>query len=62
MILLDRREAGRFRAAVRRCVAGRPRGLAPYVVVRRKSDGQKGSLEFQHHPRYYFRFQLDELT
>lgn len=29
---------------------------APYVVVRRRSDGVKGSLEFQHHPRYYFNF------
>ena len=27
---------------------------APYVVVRRKSDGLKGSLEFQHSPRLYF--------
>ncbi len=27
---------------------------APLVVVRRKSDGQKGSLMFQHHPRFYF--------
>jgi hypothetical protein len=33
--------------------------LAPYVVVRRKSDGQIGSLEFQHHPRFYFNFQPD---
>ena len=32
---------------------------APYVVVRRKSDGRKGSLEFQHHPRFYFNFALD---
>jgi len=30
---------------------------APYVVVRRKADGVKGSLEFQHHPRFYFNFQ-----
>jgi len=30
--------------------------LAPFVVVRRKSDGHKGSLEFQHHPRFYFNF------
>lgn len=30
--------------------------LAPYVVVVRKSDGQKGSLEFQHEPRFYFGF------
>jgi hypothetical protein len=28
--------------------------MAPYVVVRRKSDGRRGSLEFQHHPRFYF--------
>lgn len=27
---------------------------APFVVVRRKVDGVKGSLEFQHLPRYYF--------
>jgi hypothetical protein len=27
---------------------------APFVVVRRRSDGQKGSLEFTHHPRVYF--------
>lgn len=32
--------------------------LAPYVVVRRNSDGQKGSLEFQHHPRIYYNFHL----
>jgi hypothetical protein len=30
--------------------------MAPYVVVRRKSDGVKGSLEFQHQPRFYFNF------
>ena len=30
--------------------------LAPFIVVRRKSDGQKGSMEFQHHPRFYFGF------
>ena len=29
---------------------------APLVVVRRKSDGKKGSLEFQHNPRFYFNF------
>jgi hypothetical protein len=33
--------------------------MAPYVVVRRKSDGRTGSLEFQHHPRFYFNFLLD---
>lgn len=31
--------------------------MAPLVVVRRRSDGRKGSLEFQHGPRYYFNFQ-----
>lgn len=30
---------------------------APVVVVRRKSDGKRGSLFFQHDPRYYFDFQ-----
>jgi hypothetical protein len=31
--------------------------LAPYVVVRRRSDGQRGSLLFQNHPRFYFAFE-----
>ena len=31
--------------------------LAPFLVVRRRSDGTKGSLEFQHDPRFYFNFQ-----
>jgi hypothetical protein len=31
--------------------------MAPLVVVRRKADGVKGSLEFQHQPRMYFNFQ-----
>jgi hypothetical protein len=30
---------------------------APLVVVRRKSDGKKGSLEFQPQPRLYFNFE-----
>lgn len=30
--------------------------LAPFVVVRRRSDGVGGSLVFQHRPRFYFRF------
>jgi hypothetical protein len=30
---------------------------APYVVARRKSDGQRGTLMFQHNPRYYFSFE-----
>ena len=33
--------------------------MAPLVVVRRKADGVKGSLEFQHQPRFYFNFQPD---
>lgn len=33
--------------------------LAPYVVVERKANGVKGSLEFSHSPRYYFNFQED---
>lgn len=33
---------------------------APYVVVRRRSDGALGSLEFQHHPRFYFNFEADQ--
>ena len=33
--------------------------LAPYVVVKRRLDGRKGSLEFQHHPRLYFNFVVD---
>ena len=31
--------------------------MAPFVVVRRKSDGTKGSMEFTHSPRFYFNFQ-----
>ncbi|TWT64387.1 hypothetical protein [Rubinisphaera italica] len=31
--------------------------LAPYVIARRKSDGQQGSLMFQGSPRFYFSFQ-----
>lgn len=30
---------------------------APYVVVRRRSDGVLGALAFQHQPRFYFNFQ-----
>lgn len=33
------------------------RFAAPLVVVRRRVDGVKGSLEFQHQPRLYFNFQ-----
>ena len=34
--------------------------LAPFVVVRRKSDGVAGSMEFTHHPRFYFNFEPDK--
>jgi hypothetical protein len=29
---------------------------APFVLVRRRSDGAEGTLEFTHSPRYYFDF------
>ena len=31
--------------------------LAPFVSVTRKADGKKGTLTFQHNPRFYFDFQ-----
>jgi hypothetical protein len=31
--------------------------MAPLIVVCRRSDGMKGSLEFQHSPRFYFNWQ-----
>ena len=31
--------------------------LAPFCMVVRKSDGQKGSLLFTHQPRWYFEFE-----
>lgn len=33
--------------------------LAPFVVVRRRADGMKGSMEFTHMPRMYFNFVPD---
>jgi hypothetical protein len=30
--------------------------MAPFVIVKRKTDGVKGSLMFQHQPRFYFGF------
>ncbi len=30
--------------------------MAPFVVVKRRKDGVKGSLEFTHMPRLYFNF------
>jgi hypothetical protein len=32
---------------------------APFVVVRNRKTRQKGSLEFQHSPRFYFNLQED---
>ena len=34
--------------------------MAPLVVARRRSDGIRGSLEFQHHPRFYFNWRDDQ--
>lgn len=34
--------------------------MAPLIVVRRRSDSVKGSLEFCHHPRFYFSWQPHE--
>jgi hypothetical protein len=31
--------------------------MAPMIAVRRKADGQKGSLMFQGSPRFYFGFE-----
>ena len=30
---------------------------APFVIVQRRSDGVRGSMMFQHSPRFYFGFQ-----
>jgi len=32
---------------------------APYAQVRRRADNQNGTLEFQHNPRFYFKFVED---
>ena len=34
--------------------------MAPFVVVKRRSDGAMGSIMFQHSPRFYFGFQEDK--
>jgi hypothetical protein len=34
--------------------------MAPLVVVRRRGDGVKGSLKFQHSPRLYWGFVVDK--
>jgi hypothetical protein len=31
--------------------------MAPFVIVVRKSDNVKGSVMFQHSPRFYFQFE-----
>ncbi|WP_339684941.1 hypothetical protein [Gimesia maris] len=31
--------------------------MAPFVLARRKSDGIRGTLKFQHSPRFYFSFE-----
>jgi hypothetical protein len=33
--------------------------MAPFIVVQRKSDGVKGTLTFQHMPRFYYDFRED---
>lgn len=33
--------------------------MAPFCVVRRKSDGVRGSLMFNHDPRLYFNFMAE---
>lgn len=33
--------------------------MAPFVIVQRKTDGKKGTLMFQHHPRFYFSYRED---
>lgn len=30
--------------------------MAPYAIVERRSDGRRGSLKFNHRPRFYFSF------
>lgn len=33
--------------------------VSPFVVVTRREDNQKGSLEFQHEPRFFFNWKPD---
>ena len=35
--------------------------MAPWIFVKRRSDGKVGSLVFQHRPRFYFDFTLQEM-
>ena len=34
--------------------------LAPLVFVTRKSDRKNGTMEFNHNPRYYYKFREDQ--
>ena len=34
--------------------------MDPYVVVKNRKTGNKGSLQFQQSPRYFFNYQEDE--
>ena len=34
--------------------------MAPFIVVRRRSDGAKGTLMFTHSPRWYFGWEGDQ--
>ncbi|MCK4816619.1 hypothetical protein KA005_12690 [bacterium] len=34
---------------------------APFVFVKRKADGVKGSMEFDHMPRFYYNFIPNEI-
>lgn len=33
--------------------------LAPFVMVRRRKNGEKGTMMFQHGPRFYWGFQKE---
>lgn len=33
--------------------------MAPYVLVRRRTDGVLGTMLYQHSPRFYYTFQED---
>lgn len=34
--------------------------MAPMVIVRRKADGARGTMLFQHLPRFYYDFQPEK--
>ena len=33
--------------------------MSPFIMVKRRSDGVEGTLEFTHLPRFYFNFQTN---